>query len=551
MSTAGLSVSRFGATRAWATPGSLVELEIAVHTARSRRARACIELLDGATRVAALEHMLDARPGSTTHTAAIRLPDTQRHGYGLRLTLDGGGRRPIVRRAAIEAIEGWWESPRHVALTEFGGMRGSATRMRGLREWHVTVAQAYDWMWRHYRYAAPSDPFADALGRRVSHRAVRAAIDAAHAHGIASLAYGSVYGAEREYVARHPDERVFDDAGRALSLGETFYITDLRPGRPWRRRLLDEYETACRDFGFDGIHMDTYGPPHEAVAADGERIRFDRLYPGLIREAAERVRSVGADRRVLFNCVEGYPLEAIAPAPAAALYLELWPPDDRFADLVAWIDRARGVATGRALVIAAYAAALRDAVALAPAERLRAFESSVLTSAVVMAAGAYHHTIAEGDRLLVEGYYPAARRMTPAEARELRAAWSFQARAVHLVADAASLGMAAVQLEDAAGTPIPTSGIPAAGAVWVRETMTASGRVLQLVDLTNQVADRWTEPAQPSPQRWGWRLSWAARAPIAASPWTRGGEFSALAGAAGSTWRLPPFRRWLVATDRG
>jgi hypothetical protein len=63
---------------------------------------------------------------------------------------------------------------------------------------------------------------------------------------------------------------------------------------------------------------------------------------GLIEEAARRQASEDG-RRVLFNCVAGYLLDAVAPSPAAALCLELWPPAVHYRDVVAWIDRAREV----------------------------------------------------------------------------------------------------------------------------------------------------------------------------------------------------------------
>ena len=170
-----------------------------------------------------------------------------------------------------------------------------------------------------------------------------------------------MYGAEREFVDRYPDDRVFDTTGEALSLGGTFFINDVRPGTHWRRTLLSEYERAMRHLPFAGIHMDTYGPPWTAIAADGTPISFRELYPGLIEEAAGRVARI-RDGRVLFNCVEGFPLEDVATAPMSALYLELWPPDDRYRHVVDWIDRAHRVADGRAVVIAAYALALRTAV---------------------------------------------------------------------------------------------------------------------------------------------------------------------------------------------
>lgn len=452
----------------------------------------------------------------------------------------------------MEALEGWWESPRHVALTRFRDAREAQAQVALASRWHVTVAQAYDWMYRHYRYAAPTEPFLDALGREVSHDAVRALIREGHAAGIATLAYGSVYGAEPEYVARHPDERVFDVAGEPLSLGGAFFINDLRPRRPWRTRLLAEYERACRRFDFDGIHMDTYGPPHEAVTADGERIRFADLYPPLIEEAALRVAATGRGRRVLFNCVEGFPLDAVAGAPAAALYLELWPPDDRYADLVRWIDRARAAGGGKAVVIAAYVPALRDG-GHDPRRRAAALETAVLLTSVITAAGASHHALAEDDRVLVGGYYPAAVRLRAGEARELRAAWVFGARYLHLLSDATAeqLDPAGLELKDADGKLAPLSTAPEPGRVWVRATRAPSGLVLSLVDLRAQADDRWTVERQSPDEARGWTLTWPGTAPGAApaamSPWTRGGAALPLAALPGTRgWRLPRFRRWLV-----
>ncbi|MEO7663843.1 MAG: glycoside hydrolase family 66 protein [Candidatus Limnocylindrales bacterium] len=509
----------------------------------------------------------------------LRLPSARRHGYGIRarLTPQRGDASPAGPKdapvwASVEAIEGWWESPRHVALTSFRDPTKAPRLIAGARAWHVTVAQAYDWMYRHYRYEAPTESFLDALGRRVSHRAVRALVDCGHAAGIATLAYGSVYGAEPEYAAAHPDERVFDATGEPLSLGGAFFINDLRPGSPWRTRLLREYVRACRRFGFDGIHMDTYGPPHEAVAADGTPIHFDELYPDLIDEAAARVEATGDGRRVLFNCVEGFPLEVVAARDQAALYLELWPPDDRYADLVRWIDRARAAGNGKAIVIAAYVPALRDA-GDDPRRRARAVESAILLTTVISAAGASHHMLADGERILVEGYYPAAVRLRADEAAEIRVAWVFGARYLHLLSDPMARARAGRTMEifDRQGVPVPVTATPEAGAVWMRVTSTTSGEVVSLVDLRAQLEDRWDAEREAVEQNTGWVIRWpGARSPVAMSPWTRSGSPRELRraprgeGAAlpsepspavvpveEPAWRLPSFRRWLVIFDRG
>jgi dextranase len=492
------------------------------------------------------------RTGDTRLRISVTLPEASRRGYGLRLHVRSTAGASLARAsAAVEALDGWWESPRHVALVDH--TETGTRHVPDLGPWHVTVAQAYDWMWRHYRYQPPAgeDPFTDPLGRSVSHAALRATIRAAARTGIATLAYGSVYGAEAEHVVRHPADRVFDQNGEPLSLGGTFYINDLRPGSPWRRRLLGEYRRAMLRFGFAGIHMDTYGPPYRALGADGGPIEFRELYPGLITEAAELVGGV-REGRVLFNCVEGFPLEDVAQAPAAALYLELWPPDDRFRHLVGWIERAHAVAGDRQVVLAVYAAPMRTA--RTSAERRQAMEATLLTTSVIGAAGAYHHTLAEGDRVLVEGYYPAAIRMRAAEAGALRAAWRFGARYLHLLTDVVRDDDLArsVRLRDRRGREVPLSSEPAAGAVWVRATRTRDGRpVLQLVDLRGQDDDRWDAGKAPSPVVSGWRLTCAGLTrPVAASPWVAEGEPALLRGA-GDTWTLPRARRWLLVTDSG
>jgi dextranase len=486
--------------------------------------------------------------GTTSRRVRLRLPTDGPRGYGIRATLDTG-RASARARTVIEAIDGWWEAPRHAAITDHRDPDRSAAAIRALREWHVTVVQLYDWMYRHYRYRSPGGrPFADALGQPVTPRAVTATVHSGHAVGIASLAYGSVYGAEREYIDAHPDQRVFDVDGRPLSLGGVFYITDLRPGTAWRRRLLREYAGAIRRLGADGIHMDTYGPPHTAIAADGEPIDFAAIYPGLIEEAARSVDQVESGRRVLFNCVDGFPLEAVAAAPTAAHYLELWPPDTRYRDVVAWIDRANALEPSKAVIIAAYVSALRTHERT-PALREGAIEATLLLSSMIFAAGAFHHVLAEGDRLLVEGYYPAARRLNVSERRAIQACWSFQARYLHVLSGRPHSPVATdgLRLDDSAGERIPVTDEPIAGAVWARAATSADGSLqLSLIDLIDQAADIWDDVRQPSPRRAGWRIDWPGilpARPVAMTPWSRGGDPTVVRAG-----RLPSFSRWLVVT---
>ena len=552
MPPAHVRIAAFGPTRPWFAPGSAAKLEVELRAATATAVRATFDVLDFDRVVARLARSFRVPAGRSRRAVSAPLPLAARHGYGLRVELTWDGGRATAT-SAVEALDGWWESPRHAAITDFRSPERTARAVAALRAWHVTVVQDYDWMYRHYRYEPPvGDTFVDSLGRRVSHAAVRAGIRAGKRAGIATLAYGSVYGAEREYVEEHPDERVFDEDGAPLSLGGSFYINDVRPGRPWRRRLLAEYAHACRRFRFDGIHMDTYGPPHDAVAADGEPIDFAAIYPGLIADAARTVASARPGVRVQFNCVEGFPLEQVATAPTAALYLELWPPDVAYGDIVRWIELARQLGEGRAVVIAAYISALRT-FAADPCRRAGAIEAAVLLTSVIASAGGYHHVLAERNRILVEGYYPEARPLRPAEARELQSSWAFTARYIHLLSDPGlrPAALDGVELLDDQGRRIPLQPRPEAGSVWARASVLPDDKtVLQLIDLLDQRDDRWDALREASPTRVGWRLRWpGAAAPIAMSPWTAAGEPSVTGAGDGGEWVLPAFRRWLMVAD--
>jgi hypothetical protein len=228
------------------------------------------------------------------------------------------------------------------------------------------------------------------------------------------------------------------------------------------------------------------------------------------------------------------------------------PPDDSFTDVVRWIDRARAEAAGRAVIIAAYASTLQEPGA--PMERDAAVEASLLLGSVILASGAYHHTLAEGDRLLVEGYYPAAVALAPAEVEEVRALWRFGARYVHLLTDPGAVVETPddVVLRDETGASVPWSAEPAAGTLWMRQLRTPDGtRVLHLLDLREQPDARWDAPKFVAGSTTGLRLEWgqARSTLLAISPWSGAGDAVVLeADEDGRV--LPDFRRWLAVIAR-
>jgi hypothetical protein len=172
---------------------------------------------------------------------------------------------------------------------------------------------------------------------------------------------------------------------------------------------------------------------------------------------------------------------------------------------------------------------------------------------VIAAAGAFHHVLADDRRVLVEGYYPEARQLRAREAAELKAAWVFTSRYLHLLSDPAAMAapLAGIELVDAGGGSIAISSEPRAGAVWARVTRLADGRrVLNLVDLRSQPDDRWDARRSIAAPVADWRIRWPGSGELtAASPWSAAGRARSLtAGSVGVA--LPPFRRWLIVVDR-
>lgn len=543
--SSGLRIIDFGPTRTWFHPGSEAGVSLAVDSAGGA-VQARLEMLDNGRVVAATGRRLRFEPGRSVRQFRLPVPGVGRHGYGLRVQLEGG-RQSAEAHSAFEALDGWWESPRHAALTEFGSASGLAAAIGRLRRWHVNVAQFYDWMYRHYRYSPPQgeSTFTDTLGRLISHGVVRELVRACRRNGIASLAYGSVYGAEAEYVERHREELLHDAAGRPLSLGGTFFITDLRPQSPWRQRLIGEYLRACRRFDFDGIHMDQYGEPHDGVAADGSRLRLEQLFPGLIDEAVERLRGLSPPRRVLFNCVGGWPLEHVARSASAATYIELWPPDATYIALLAQIEKARRLAPGKQIVLAAYPSVIAGS-SEGGRPSASAIEAMLLLTSVVIAAGAHHHAVAERDRVLVGGYYPDAVSLPRDAAEAMRLAWQFSARYVHLLSAPGDerLPIEGFALE-ADGRALPLSSEPRAGKVWLRPvTHDDGGIAVHLLDLLDQTSDAWDIPQRPAVTRRNWRLyvPGPTRQWLFASPWANGGLARGLGSA--PVLHVPAFKRW-------
>lgn len=55
---------------------------------------------------------------------------------------------------------------------------------------------------------------------------------------------------------------------------DKIWLMDIHRGTAWRKRILQEYGKALEK-GFDGVHMDQYGDPKEALILEMENMSFE------------------------------------------------------------------------------------------------------------------------------------------------------------------------------------------------------------------------------------------------------------------------------------
>lgn len=336
---------------------------------------------------------------------------------------------------AFDVAHHWSEAPRYGFLSDFSPeqpQERSQEAIDRLLRLHINVVQFYDWMATHHTLLAETDPFVDPLGRRLSQDVVRRRVRLCHDAGIAALGYGAIYGAERDWSEAHPDQLLYDGARRPLHLADLFYLQDFSQGSPWREHILTEYERAIEAMGFDGIHIDQYGMPKRALSHLGgiwQEFDAPREFASFVEDAGARTRKLRAAGGNIFNCVNAWPMEAIAHCGGdAATYIEVWEPHSTYRDLYEIIRRARALRPQRRAILAAYLRAFHPDTPRGP-EALNAFR---LAFAAIHSSGG-SHLIAGEDGLLAEAYYPRHGRLTPSETETVRRYFDFAVRNVQIL----------------------------------------------------------------------------------------------------------------------
>src|SRR4029077_4194329 len=126
--------------------------------------------------------------------------------------------------------------------------------------------------------------------------------------------------------------------GASHMLGKLFHLMDLGRDSPWVRDLLNELRRTLHRLAFDGFHLDQYGFPRVGHTKTGSARDVAQNFAQFTNRAATVLG--GRQRGVIFNAVNGWPLEQVAQTKQVANYIEVWPPHVGYADLVSLVRRS-------------------------------------------------------------------------------------------------------------------------------------------------------------------------------------------------------------------
>jgi len=358
-----------------------------------------------------------------------------------------------TKSTAFDILEDWTLAPRYGFLCDFNKSEtDTEERIKSLKKFHINCIQFYDWMYRHHDLIPSREEYVDALGeklsdctlrqknswnsrnikimcdRRLSVNTLRRKIKEVKRYGMGAIAYGAVYGAEEEFVKEHPDWALYTNDGRIFSLEDLIFIMNISRECGWHDHILKEFVKALREFDFNGIHLDQYGFPKVAYSHLGNKkklVNMSKLFYEFITDCKKMLSRIKSNVKIIFNAVNGWPLDTLANSDQDVVYIEVWPPHDTYQSLKELITRARIFAPAKQIILAAYMSIFNDAdnTQISAAER-----ATLLTFSSIHANGAFHLLLGEKNCVITDGYYPAYIRLRSDFVKVFQYYWDFIVR---------------------------------------------------------------------------------------------------------------------------
>ncbi len=462
-----------------------------------------------------MEHLPAGTARVVAQGAKGEVADAELHGVARFAGLPGGtysvealaadGRTLAEELTTVGAHPG--ERPVHGFATSFQDDDVPAV-LDWLRALRCTVVQIYDWMAEYSAPLGPAPGWSDPSGRPVSFDALRFLAAGIRAEGAVAHAYAPVYAADLAFAGTHPELlMVRNDGGRQrfFDMIELANPADL----DWQRHFAASYGDAADSIGFDGFHVDTYGYPRVAFAANGEAIDMRTAYESFLAF----FRAARPDDQISFNQVNGVPAALRLPPGPGFRYCEVWPPNDQWRHLEALMDRSSGAA-GMLSPPAARQGLVRGSIACYPPvwgangpagpvpgpARDASLRTVLCTEAVTTCLGASALLYGDVSAVLCDPYYPKHERLSAAEAATVLAWHRFALRCRDLFLEGEDTSWYDIADDNGAVAVAwdgPVRPEPVGGAVFARVVRSQDHIAVGVLDLTGSPHGLWSEPTAP------------------------------------------------------
>lgn len=396
---------------------------------------------------------------------------------------------------SFDIVSSWKKSIRYGFLSDFYLKdKDDTDDIKNLRKLHINTVQFYDWMYRHDKLVCDDKEYKDLMGRILSLDTVINKVKCCHKYGMKTMAYGAVYAAGKEFFEKHKDWALYNSSGNPLCFINIFYIMNIAGTCPWHDHIINEYKNAVDKVDFDGIHMDTYGFPKKAVSKyNKNRLEnMDKLFPQLINDTRDKLKESKDDVGLIFNNVGNWPVDSSAKAQQDAVYVEVWPPYERYHHIAEIIERSRQLSGNKEIILAAYLKPFINCRNIRNAEI-----SALILTAAITSKGAYNLLLGEKNGILTQGYYVDYSVYSAEFNREIRNYYDFLVRYSNLFFDDnledASMTHAGGDNREYLFESFRYSLYGEGDKVWVTVRENEERKVISFINLCGNKEDYWNE----------------------------------------------------------
>lgn len=359
------------------------------------------------------------------------------------------------------------------------------------RRLHLTTVQFYDWAYRHADLLGGGENYVDTLDQKISLQSVRNTIKVLQSVGTEALGYAAVYAVGPEEWPKWEHLALLDGTGKAYGLGDFLFILD-PSSKEWLEHFKQDLIKAA-SLGFDGFHLDQYGYPKRARAANGEIVDLKDSFCNLIMS----IRDEFPKANLIFNNVNDFPTQHTVRMPQDVIYIEPWEPQTTLGALAQTVVAARGTKTNKPVVLAAYQNVYDNT------EIESANSATALTMATLFSHGATQLLAGEGDRILVDPYYVRNHKLAPSTAYMLKRWYDFLVAQDELlmpygISDVTNsyAGMYNGDI-DVKYSDTDISHEAKAGTIWRRITEVDDKLIIHLINLKSQINTLWDATREP------------------------------------------------------